>query len=100
MSSQNNNRFDEIVDAVSQLAGEIKLLINALDELREEVQWNSRNSVDADFVGRKRFRLTSMSLDPTAKNWRVNGVDESLVEQLRNELSPPDKSGTSQTSLF
>ena len=100
MSTRNDDRLDELVDAVTQLAGEVKVLINALDELREKVQWSNRNSVDADFLGRNRFRLTSMSLDPTAKDWRVNGVDESVVEQLRNELSPPDKSGTSQTSLF
>ncbi len=89
----------EIVDAVSLLTEELKVLRVVVDELREEVQWRNQNrDVDPDvLVGR---RIHSCSRDPTSRDFAVNTVDPGTVERLRAELAPSHAKAGKQGELF
>jgi hypothetical protein len=64
----------DLAEVVQGLRDEVRVLRQALDELREEVQWANRNGVDLRRL--ERFRLRSMPADPAADDWaeRLNGV--------------------------
>jgi|GEM_PF-4422909 len=100
MSQSKDDRIEQLSEVVSQLTGELQVLVNALDELREEVQWANRNSADPALSQGPSFRLTSLPLDPCARDWQVNRVDEATVKKLRKELRSASKHGGSQSRLF
>lgn len=100
MSQSKDDRIEQLSEVVSQLAGELQILVNALDELREEVQWANRNSADPVLSQGPRFRLTSLPLDPGTKDWQLNRVDEATIKKLRTELPSAGKPGASQSRLF
>ena len=90
-----------LADAVESLVAEIQILRMAVDELREEVQWNNQNQ--GDLSSSRRFRgphrrVTSCSLDPTNPDFAVNPVPEETLAKLRADL-PPLSHG-SQRELF
>ena len=92
-------------EVVSALGDEIRLLRQVLDEIREELSWANNNAQDLpDFTGATSAyrRITSMSADPTAADFRVNAVDEETISQLRQEVAAEQQpgAGNSQPSLF
>jgi len=76
-----------------------------MDELREELSWANNNATDlppgAGAMAAFR-RITSMSLDPTARDFQVNTVDEETIARFRNEHASvtTDPTESSQRSLF
>ena len=89
----------ELVDALQMLIDEVRVLRDAVDELREEVQWANHNHRDESryWVGP---RIRSCSLDPTSPDFAVNKVDEATVEQLRSELTSRRSVSGKQGALF
>lgn len=89
----------ELASAVRELTQEVAVLRMAIDELREEVQWNNHNSrIELrPLTGR---RIQSCSLDPTARDFEVNTVDAATVEQLRSELGHSNGTPGKQGELF
>ena len=89
----------KLLDTVSILAEELKMLRIVIDELREEVQWSNHNR-DLDgsrLVGRP---IQSCSLDPTSRNFEVNTIDQETLESLRAELAPTPEEPVTQRELF
>ena len=92
-------------DDIATLSAEIRLLRQVLDEVRDELSWANNNAHDlppgagatAAFT-----RITSMSLDPTARDFQVNTVDEETIARLRDEHAgaTTTRSESSQRSLF
>ena len=92
-------------DDIASLSAEIRLLRQVLDEVRDELSWANNNAHDlppgagamAAFT-----RITSMSLDPTARDFQVNTVDEETIARHRNEHAGATTSPreSSQQSLF
>jgi hypothetical protein len=80
---------DEIRDELASLRDEVRVLREVLDEIREELSWSNRNAQDlpegTGAVSAFR-RTTSMSADPTARDFRINDVPEATVDRLRQEL--------------
>ena len=95
-------RNDDLHDAVDSLRDEVRLLRQVLDEVREELSWANNNAQDipAGNGAASTIRLiTSMSADPTARDFHVNSVSDEMVAQLRQEAG--DKtSATTQPTLF
>lgn len=100
MNPTNDDRGDQLLEAVNQLADEVRVLVTALDEIREELQWANRNVGDPPLSKGPRFRLTSMPLDPGTLDWQLNRVDQGTVDQLRSELSTAGKTAAPQGRLF
>ena len=91
-------------DDISALRDEVRLLRQVLDEIRAELFWANSNSLDLPerAAATSAFRrVTSMSLDPTARDFQVNAVDPATVALLREEAleEAPSRTGT-QRSLF
>jgi hypothetical protein len=92
-------------DDIASLRDEIRLLREILDEVGAELSWANNNAHDlppgagamAAFT-----RITSMSLDPTARDFQVNTVDEETIARLRDEhaITTTTPTGSSQRSLF
>lgn len=75
---------DELAEVTRELRDQVRLLRQAVDELREECQWANRNS--EPLMLPQPFRLTSMPLDPTSDDWEINRLQpEDLPE---NKCSP------------
>ena len=70
----------DLADAVERLTDELRVVRDVLDELREQVQWASRNP-------EPRVRITSLSLDPCAKDFKVNAIPPEKIEELRRDVS-------------
>ena len=89
----------ELIDAVSLLAEELKVLRIVIDELREEVQWRNQNhDTESSFLtGRP---IHSCSLDPTSRDFAVNSVPPEAVERLRAELTLSHSQPGKQGELF
>lgn len=85
---QRSTRLD-LVELVKQLTQELTVLRQAVDELREEIQWGNRNPVELPSP----FRLRSMALDPAADDWaeRLNRLpdDSSSVRPVPIDATPP-----------
>ena len=92
-------------DDIASLRDEIRLLRQVLDEVRAELSWVNNNAHDlppgAGAMAAFR-RITSMSLDPTARDFQVNTVDEETIARLREEhaSATPGPTESSQRSLF
>lgn len=65
---------EELLDAVQALADEVRVLRQALDEFREEVQYAVRNLIETPGALQHARPLTSMPIDPAAPDFaaRVN----------------------------
>lgn len=92
-------------DEIATLGDEIRLLRQVLDEIREELSWANNNAHDfppgagaiAAFT-----RITSMSLDPTDRDFQVNTVEEETIARLRDghAIATTTPAASSQRSLF
>lgn len=89
----------ELARVVEVLTDEIRVLREAVDELREEVQWANHNHPHESPASAGRH-IQSCSLDPTSSNFEVNTVDEATVEKLRSELTPIRRLAGKQGELF
>ena len=75
-----------------------------LDEVVQELTWANNNALDipqqAGAISAFR-RITSMSLDPTVRDFQVNAVDPATVAMLREQAAneASSEAGT-QRSLF
>ena len=92
-------------DDIASLRDKVRLLREVLDELREELSWANNNANDlAPGAGAMAAfsRITSMSLDATARDFQFNTVDEETIARLRDEHASATTSPTesSQRSLF
>ena len=89
---------------IASLRDEIRLLREVLDEVRAELFWANNNSEDlpqqTGDISTFR-RITSMSLDPTARHFQVNAVSPETVAMLREQSLKEACSQThTQRSLF
>ena len=89
----------ELMDAVSLLTEELKVLRIVIDELREELQWRNQNH-DADSSFLTGRRIDNCSLDPASLDFTVNSVSQETVERLRAELTPGHSRPGKQGELF
>ena len=92
-------------DDIASLGDEIRLLRKVLDEVRDELSWANNNAHDLPpGVGAMAaFRcITSMSLDPTSRDFQVTTVDEETIARLRDERvsAKTNPTESSQRSLF
>ena len=91
-------------EVIASLGEEIRILRQVLDEIREELSWANNNAQDLpDFAGATSAcrRITSMSVDPTARDFQVNSVDAATVSQLREETTQEaSPRASTQASLF
>ena len=81
---------ENLADEVSALREQVALLRQGLDEVLVELSWANDNARDLPAgtgVMSVARRLTSMSLNPTARDFQVNSVPESTVVELREEAS-------------
>ena len=92
-------------DDIASLRDEIRLLREVLDEFSEKLSWANNNAHDfprgAGAMSAFR-RITSMLLDPTARDFQINTVDEATISRLRDEhgSATTDPTESSQRSLF
>ena len=91
-------------EVIAALGEEIRILRQVLDEIREELSWANNNAQDfPDFIGATSAycRITSMSADPTARDFQVNTVDAATVSKLREEAAQEaSPRASTQASLF
>ena len=107
MSRRQETASEEALSSndIASLRDEIRLLRELLDELRAELSWANNNAHDlppgAGAMSAFR-RITSMSLDPTARDFQINTVDEETIARLRDEhaITTTTPAGSSQRSLF
>jgi len=66
--------------AIEALTEQLQVVEDVLDEIRTELQWHNNN------VRSGIFQLTSMSLDPAAKEFKVNAVPVETIQRLQKEL--------------
>lgn len=80
----------EIAAALERLADELEVIRQVLDEIRHEMQWANRNGGDNDHGVPTERRITSMPLDPTAKDWakRLNRYSAADLPADDRELAP------------
>ncbi len=98
MSHRTDKPTEQVLtsDDIASLRDEIRLLRQILDELREEFSWANNNAIDLPPEVRP-VRITSMSLDATARDFQVNTVDDETIARLRDENTSTQ---SSQRSLF
>ena len=66
--------------AIEALTEQLQVVEDVLDEIRTELQWHNNNARG------QIFHLTSMSLDPAAKDLKLNAVPQETIERLQKEL--------------
>ena len=98
MSDQN------LADEVVALREQVALLRQVLDEVLVELTWANDNARDlpagTGAISAVR-RITSMSLNPTARDCQINSVPESTVDELREAASQEAQPAPgSQSTLF
>lgn len=95
---------DTLSNEVSTLREQVALLRQVLDEILVELTWANDNARDlptsSGAISAVR-RITSMAIDPAARDFQVNSVPDAVVEQLRDEACSvvSTKAGT-QSKLF
>jgi hypothetical protein len=95
---------EQLSDEVATLREQVALLRQVLDEVLVELTWANDNARDLpagtgaiSAVG----RITSMSLNPTARDFQINSVPESAVHELRKAASSEAAGAEStQATLF
>ena len=67
---------DDLSTAVAALTDEVRVLRQAIDDLREEIQYATNNLLDRSAPPLPHRRIVSMPLDPTADDFakRLNAV--------------------------
>jgi hypothetical protein len=95
---------EQLSDEVATLREQVALLRQVLDEVLVELTWANDNARDlpagTGAISAVR-RITSMSLDPTARDFQINSVPESAVDELRKAASSEAAGGEStQATLF
>lgn len=80
----------ELRRAIERLADEVRVLRDAVDEARDEFTWAARN--DKLRCPLPLTVLTSMPLDPLAKDWELNRLSAADL--------PPESPPIRRTSLF
>ena len=98
MNRREQKNASDLSGTVAALTSEIRVLRDAIDELREEIRWMNDNVPHAK-VSRDR-RIWSMSLDPTDKEFTVNSVEPETVERFRREASESNSETVPQGKLF
>jgi ABC-type transporter Mla subunit MlaD len=75
---------DALADEVRQLREEVRVVWEAVDELREALEHALRNPPEPPPPS---FRLTSMAADPTADDFaeRLNAIPQQVIEAFRAE---------------
>ena len=68
-TSRSTDADDDLIDALENVAAQLGLIRQVLDEIFTELQWANQNPRDADDSARAIRRITSMPLDPTAPDW-------------------------------
>ena len=76
---------DSISESVDQLIGEMRLLRQVLDEIREDLSWVTRNGLPVQPV--EHVHVKSMARDVRAADW----TDRLVIE--RTMLHPPTRLG-------
>jgi hypothetical protein len=96
-----------LIESIDSLQQEIRVLRDAVDELRIELQYVVRNPQEVgDIDPIERLRVTSLPLDPAASDFgeRVNAVSEQAVAELRVSAETAKKQmtgpATNQRGLF
>lgn len=96
-----------LIECTDRLREEVQVLHNAVDELREELQYMVRNPGENHGAEKiERLRISSLPLDPAADDFddRVNSVPEVSVAELRTAaettLENKQRPATSQRGLF
>ena len=89
---------------IALLRDELRVLRQVLDEVREELSWANNNAPELLCQSRGHWphvRVTSMSVDPAARDFRLNAVDPATVSMLRERAiqEGPTRAST-QRSLF
>jgi hypothetical protein len=81
-----NDAHDTLADEVRQLREEVRVVWEAVDELRESMEHALRNPPEPPPPP---FRLTSMAADPTAEDFaeRLNAIPLEQIEALRREVT-------------
>ena len=85
---------DDLVDAVRDLTAEVRVLRDAIDELREEVQYAANNLFDPREPPLPHRRITSMPKDPLADDFgeRINAyTPEDLPTDAPDEPAESDR---------
>ena len=78
----------ELLSVIQSLTEEVQVLRQAVDELREEVQWANHNS-PSEFGFSPGRRMESCSLDPVSANVAASSLDgESPVRKETVAASP------------
>lgn len=88
---------DELAEAVEVLTAEVRVLRHAVDELREEIQYATRNVFDRPEPPLPHRRIVSMPLDPCADDFgeRINALTpadlppEAEVQEQSSEPAAP-----------
>ena len=98
MSDQN------LADEVAALREQVALLRQVLDEVLVELTWANDNAQDlpagTGAISAVR-RITSMSLNPTARDFQINSVPDSTVDELREAASQEAAARSiTQSTLF
>jgi len=95
---------ENLADEVVALREQVALLRQVLDEVLVELTWANDNARDlpagTGAISAVR-RITSMSLNPTARDCQINSVPESTVDELREAASQEAQPAPgSQSTLF
>ena len=95
---------EQLSDEVATLREQVALLPQVLDEVLVELTWANDNARDlpagTGAISAVR-RITSMLLNPTARDFQIDSVPESTVDELR-EAASQEAAGeaTTQSTLF
>ncbi len=95
---------ENLADEVAALREQVALLRQVLDEVLVELTWANDNAQDlpagTGAISAVR-RITSMSLNPTARDFQINSAPESTVDELRESASQEAAAGAiTQSTLF
>jgi len=99
------SQAEHLIGSILQLRDEVHVLREAIDELREELQYLVRNpDHSAAREQLPRLRVTSLASDPTAEDFgeRINVVPKEKLDELRENaiLPPTQQQASSQGRLF
>ena len=64
-----SHHIDELRQEMQELRDNIQVLTDVLDEVRQELQWLSRNGLPPPGRTPDRFVVNQMAADPCAKDW-------------------------------
>lgn len=101
--SRSTDANEDLIDALENVAAQLGLIRQVLDEIFTELQWANQNPRDADDSAGAVRRITSMPFDPTAPDWaarlnRFTAADvpvptENASVQISGAQSPDAKPG-------